>query len=65
MKSYKYKGATAITFTHEGKDYLVHGGGPHDLPETHPTVISLEKQGVFTEMSVDQELSNDTKKQKN
>lgn len=49
MKSYTYHGKSNLTFTHEGKDYLVHGAGPHDLPEEAQIVTTHTGRGTLVE----------------
>ena len=40
MKKYTYSGTSNLTFSHAGKDYLVYGPGPHELPEDADIVKS-------------------------
>lgn len=44
MKKYNYTGTSTLSFTHEKTDYLVHGPGPHDLPEDAAIVKTHEKR---------------------
>lgn len=45
MKSYIYKGKSNLTFSHGKEDFLIHGEGPHDLPEESPIVKSNVTRG--------------------
>lgn len=45
MKKYNYTGKTNLSFTHEKNDYLVHGPGPHELPEDAHIVKTHVKRG--------------------
>lgn len=45
MKNYTYTGTSNLTFSFNDKDYLIHGHGPHDLPEDAPVVKSNITRG--------------------
>lgn len=45
MKKYTYNGTTNLAFTYKGQDYLVHGAGPHDLPEDAAIVKTHLRRG--------------------
>lgn len=51
MKKYKYLGKSNLSFTHDKKDYLVHGPGPHELPETAEPVKVHAARGHLVEVN--------------
>jgi len=50
MKNFNYTGLGTLSFTHQNLDYVVHGSGPHELPEGSELVDSLVKQQLLTEV---------------
>lgn len=62
MKKYTYNGTSTLAFTHEEKDYLVHGKGPHSLPEESQQVISAVGLSLLVEKEKETDLLTQTKK---
>lgn len=50
MKKYSYTGTSTLSFTFEGKDYVVSGTGPHKLPSESPVVEALSQKGDLVEI---------------
>lgn len=65
MKKYLYNGTSIFSFTNEGKDYLVHGSGPHSLPEAAPQVISAVGLGLLVEQIKETKENQPEKTKKN
>jgi len=40
MKKFTYTGTSILSFSFEGKDFVVFGDGPHELPEASSVVQS-------------------------
>lgn len=51
MVKFNYNGSGLLSFSHNERDYIIHGEGPHFLPTESDLVISLLKQGLLTEVS--------------
>lgn len=49
MKKYKYLGTSILSFTHGENDFIIHGTGPHDLPEEADIVKVNVARGVLVD----------------
>ena len=58
MKAYRYNRSGILSFSWNGKDYIMYEAGPHKLPSESPRVQSLIKQGVLSEVSKSKKVNN-------
>jgi hypothetical protein len=58
MKKYTYSGTSNLAFSFEGKDYLVYGHGPHQLPEEAPVVKSNVSLGNLVPVGEETKATN-------
>lgn len=56
MKKFNYNASGILSFTHQNKDYVINGIGPHNLPEDNLLVISLKAQKIITELAEPKEI---------
>lgn len=62
MKKFEYYGSGTLSFTHLKQDFIIHGVGPHELPEENELVASLVAQKLLIELKEEKIPTNKLKK---
>lgn len=50
MSVYHFLGSSLLSFHYQGKDYILHGKGPYNLPEASTMVQALLKKKLLVSL---------------